>query len=387
MKKTSLLMATVMATVMATPAAASAAANASIATTAMAGPEDEPTGQAEETEEYDMSDGTYDGGAWNEDPAEEEEVGYEDFGLTDEEVAEFIATDTVQGAVGGIAAIEGAHATISVPGDMRFLDKWDAQKLLELYWGNAADATVLGALVPADAVIMNDIELAFILYYTGEGYVSDDDANDVDYDELLSDLQEYTRTTSDSLAAWGYPRQELVGWAKAPTYDSENKVLRWARHFKFYFPDGEANEALNYDCRILCRRGYVMLQALSDMTVADSVIAKGDELSALVKFDKGYRYEDFDPDKDTVSDWTIGGLIAGTALLSKAGVFAKIGILLAKGWKLILVAIVAIGGIIAKIRGKKKDEKEEDSDKDTDKAEGDDSSKTEGSDKPKEIEK
>ena len=343
------VMATVMTTVMATPAAASAAvtctAATSTATSAAAGLEGEPTRQTDDEPEeaYEAYDGD----------AEDEEVGYEDFGLTDEEVAEFIATDTVRGAVGGIATIEGANATISLPGDMRLLDRMDAQRLLELYWGNAEDTTVLGALVPANAVIMDDIELAFILYYTEAGYVSDDD---VDYDDLLSELQEYTRNISDTLAAMGYPRQELIGWAKDPTYDSENKVLRWAKHYRFTFPDTESNEALNYDCRILGRRGYVTLQALSDYSVADSVIAKGDELSALVKFDKGYRYEDFDPDEDEVSDWTIGGLIAGTALLSKAGVFAKIGLLLAKGWILILVAFVAIGGLIAKIRCKKKEE-------------------------------
>lgn len=346
------VMATVMTTVMATPAAASAAvtctAATSTATSAAAGLEGEPTRQTDDEPEeaYEAYDGD----------AEDEEVGYEDFGLTDEEVAEFIATDTVRGDVGGIATIEGAHATISLPGDMRLLDRMDAQRLLELYWGNAEDTTVLGALVPANAVVMNDVELAFILYYDEAGYVSDDDANDMDYDDLLSDLQEYTHNISDTLAAMGYPRQELIGWAKDPTYDSENKVLRWAKHYRFTFPDTESNEALNYDCRILGRRGYVTLQALSDYSVADSVIAKGDELSALVKFDKGYRYEDFDPDEDEVSDWTIGGLIAGTALLSKAGVFAKIGLLLAKGWTLILVAIVAIGGLIAKIRCKKKEE-------------------------------
>ena len=345
-------MATVMATVMATPAAASAAATRTAATSAAASAaaslEGEPTGQTDDEPEGDYE--AYDG------DAEDEEVGYEDFGLTDEEVAEFIATDTVRGDVGGIATIEGANATISLPGDMRLLDRMDAQRLLELYWGNAEDTTVLGALVPANAVVMNDVELAFILYYDEAGYVSDDDANDMDYDDLLSELQEYTRTMSDTLAAMGYPRQELIGWAKDPTYDSENKVLRWAKHYRFTFPDTESNEALNYDCRILGRRGYVTLQALSDYSVADSVIAKGDELSALVKFGKGYRYEDFDPDEDEVSDWTIGGLIAGTALLSKAGVFAKIGLLLAKGWKLILVAFVAIGGLIAKIRCKKKEE-------------------------------
>ncbi len=356
MKKTSLLMAVVMATL----ATVSAGAASSPIVSAIASPADLPV---DNDDALSADDGYV--------SADEEEVGYEDFGLTDEEVVEFFATDTVRGIVGGIVPIEEAHATVYIPADMCFIDKLEAQRLLELYWGNPEDPTVLGALVPSDAVLMNDVDLAFIFYYDECGYVSDDDANDVDYDAMMTDLQEYIRSMNDSLVALGYPRQELLGWAKTPSYDSVAKVLRWAKHHKFTYADGQSGESLNYDCRILSRYGFLTLQAISDMTVADSVIAKGDELSSRIKFNEGYRYEDFNPDEDSVSDWTLGGLIAGTALLSKTGLLAKIGLFLLKGWKLILVAVVAVGGIIAKLCGKKKEDEDDKKDEGDDKKEDD----------------
>ncbi len=72
-----------------------------------------------------------------------------------------------------------------------------------------------------------------------------------------------------------------------------------------------------------------------------------------VVFDEGYAYKDFDPTKDKISKYGIKGLIAGT-LLAKSGLLAKLGVLLAKSAKIILVAIAAIGAFLAKIFGKKK---------------------------------
>ena len=329
-EKKTLAMATIMATIMATPAAAT--------------PADEPGYGDEE-----QTDSDYD--------SEDEEVSIENFGLTQEDVEAFIATDSVVGSTEGSAIIPGANASLRISEGMRFIGASDAQKLLEFYWGNAEDTTVLGALVPADATVMNDIQLAYILYYSGNGYISDDDANDIDYDDLLKDMQETTRTYSDTLETLGYPRQELIGWAKIPSYDSDRKILRWAKHLKFTYSDGEESETLNYDVRILGRYGYVMMQAISTMEDADEVIAKGDKLSAQVNFDKDYRYQDFDEATDNVSDWTIGGLVAGAALASKTGLLAKIGLLLAKGWKLILVAVAAIGALFTKLKKGTKEDK------------------------------
>jgi uncharacterized membrane-anchored protein len=54
-----------------------------------------------------------------------------------------------------------------------------------------------------------------------------------------------------------------------------------------------------------------------------------------------------------VSDWTIGGLVAGS-ILAKSGFFAKLGVLLLKFWKIIAVGAVALAAGIKKIFGSKK---------------------------------
>ena len=42
------------------------------------------------------------------------------------------------------------------------------------------------------------------------------------------------------------------------------------------------------------------------------------------------------------------GLIAGVAL-AKAGFFKALGLLLVKGWKLVLIGVVAVGAVIKRI--------------------------------------
>ncbi len=284
---------------------------------------------------------------------------------SDFDIDAFVSTDSVSGLSGRVGRIGGdSHACVDVPADMVLLDSIDARRLLELYWGNVEDSLVLGALVPATDTLLMDVSVAYVLYSNQDGYVKDEDAADIDYDDLLASLQEQTDAVSGEMSKLGFPEQSLVGWAKDPAYDSSRKILRWAKHIRFKYDDGQENNVLNYDVRILGRRGFVTLQAVADIADADAVIAKGDYLASLVAFDDGYGYADYDAATDAVSDYTIGGLVAGTALLAKTGVLAKIGLFLLKAWKVILLAVAAAGGIIAKLlrRKKGKEEKGEDGD-------------------------
>lgn len=272
----------------------------------------------------------------------------------------FVATDTVKGVSGQMAAVgAGSHAQIAVPANMRLISAYDTRRLLELYWSNTEDSAVIGALVPASDTIMDDITVAYILYYDDGGHIDDSDAADIDYDSMLKELQESTRENNAMLREMGYSEQEIVGWAKKPLYDSERKVLRWAKHLRFTNSDSISNEVINYNVRVLSRYGFIEILAVADYAEAEAVIASGDSLSTLVSFSDGYAYSDFDPLTDNVSDWTLGGLVAGGALLAKTGILAKIGLFLLKAWKLILIAVAAIGALIAKIvKGKKKGDEE-----------------------------
>src|SRR5687768_7493033 len=77
--------------------------------------------------------------------------------------------------------------TLNVPTGFRFLDKQQARFVLETLWGNPEDSTVMGMVVPENRGVMADNSWVFIVTFEEMGYVEDDDAEDIDYDELLEE--------------------------------------------------------------------------------------------------------------------------------------------------------------------------------------------------------
>jgi len=237
-------------------------------------------------------------------------------------------------------------AAIQIPEGFKYLDGEGSDKVLTDIWGNPpGDDKSLGMLMPEEATVMSDSAFFINITYTNDGYVDDSDAKKIDYDDMLSDMQKSAKETNKLRAEMGYESVELVGWAAPPYYDSENKKLHWAKELKF--GDTEVN-TLNYNIRVLGRKGYLQLNAISDVSALPQVNANIQPILNSVNFKPGNTYADFDSSMDKVAAYGIGGLIAGK-VLAKAGILAKLGILLAKFWKIIAVAIIAFGAGIRKI--------------------------------------
>jgi len=237
-------------------------------------------------------------------------------------------------------------AAIQIPKGFKYLDGEGSDKVLTDIWGNPPrEEKSLGMLMPEDATVMSDSAFFIDITYTNDGYVDDSDAKKIDYDDMLSDMQKEAKETNKLRAEMGYESVELVGWAAPPYYDSENKKLHWAKELKF--GDAEIN-TLNYNIRVLGRKGYLQLNAISDVSALPQVNANIQPILNSVNFKSGSTYADFNPDIDKVAAYGIGGLIAGKVLM-KAGILAKLGILLAKFWKIIVIAIIAVGAGIRKI--------------------------------------
>lgn len=239
-------------------------------------------------------------------------------------------------------------ATINVPAGFKYLNGEDSETVLTTLWGNppseGADKS-LGMIVPDNFDPYSDSTFSINITYSEEGYVEDDDAADIDYDELLEELQASAREANKERVKLGYGTVEIVGWAAAPYYDHENKKLHWAKEIKF---DGAEENTLNYNIRILGRKGYLQLNAIGGMSVLNRVNDNINPILSSVDFNPGNQYADFDSSIDEVAAYGIGGLIAGKALL-KAGLLAKLGILLAKFWKFILLGVVGIGAAVKKL--------------------------------------
>jgi uncharacterized membrane-anchored protein len=134
----------------------------------------------------------------------------------------------------------------------------------------------------------------------------------------------------------GYQPITLIGWASKPFYDSERKVLHWAKELKF---GEDENNTLNYDVRILGRKGVLVLRAVASMTSLAEVQQNITPVLSSFTYGDGNKYDEFNPDIDEVAAWTVGGLVAGK-VLAKVGIFA----ILLKYIKFIGLAIAGLAG-------------------------------------------
>ena len=266
--------------------------------------------------------------------------------LTPEEFESKLAYKT------GTVQISGGMATIKLPGSFRYLDEQDSRKVL-VAWGNPPEAAsdVLGMLVPSATSPLSEDGWAIVITYDDGGYVSDEDAKTLNFDKILSEMQEQTTETNKLREKEGFEPVMLVGWAEPPHYDAASHKLYWAKELKF----GESKDhTLNYAIRILGRRGVLQLNAVSSIGQLGAVKEGTPDVLAAVEFNEGHRYADYLPGTDKAAAYGIGGLILGGAA-AKAGLFKGIWLVLLASKKLVFGGLVALGALVKKFLGGNKD--------------------------------
>lgn len=275
----------------------------------------------------------------------EESTPTEETTLTAEQ-AEYIAWarqlwDSLDRQQGTIKLPNGV-ATLNVPENFYYLNPTDAEKILVEVWGNppGAGANTLGMLFPIEGTPFDSDNWGVSIEYIEDGYVSDSDADEIDYDDLLANMQESTRDENKARAEQGYEPIELVGWAENPFYDKQSHKLHWAQELKF---GNQSPNTLNYNIRVLGRKGILLLNFIAGMEQKEIIDSKLDSVLALAEFDQGSRYEDFDPSIDKVAAYGLGALVAGK-VIAKTGFLAAALIFLKKFGVLIVIGIGALLG-------------------------------------------
>jgi uncharacterized membrane-anchored protein len=251
----------------------------------------------------------------------------------------------------GVIQLKNGIGTLKVPDGFKYLDADQSNYVLSDLWGNPKSESSLGMIIPDSMGVLGEHTWAFNVQYDEIGYVKDDDAGDIDYNELLAEMQNDTREASKERIKEGYEAIELVGWAAKPYYDADRKILHWAKELKF----GESTEnTLNYNVRILGRKGVLVLNAIASMNELPEVNKNIDKVLNIVTFSDGNKYADFNPSVDEVAAWTVGGLVAGK-VMAKAGFF----VVLLKFWKVIAMAVVGAGSFAWRlVTGRSKDTEE-----------------------------
>jgi uncharacterized membrane-anchored protein len=249
----------------------------------------------------------------------------------------------------GKIVLPGGIATLDVPENFRYLTPAQADRILVEAWGNPPGTKTLGMLFPSEVSPLSEEGWGVVISFQEDGYVKDDEAEKINYNELLAQMKEATVQENKERQKHGYEAINLVGWAASPHYDQATHKLYWAKELNF---EGAPTNTLNYDIRMLGRRGVLSFNAVGTMSQLGAIENDMKEVLSFAEFSPGHRYADFSSGTDKIAAYGIGALIAGK-VAAKVGFFKlALGFILA-GKKFILLALLPVAALVKKFFGVK----------------------------------
>jgi len=212
--------------------------------------------------------------------------------------------------------LEIRRGTVEVPGgvyDLNLGDKYyavtgpDAAWVLGTLWQNLPDPAI-GAIVFQNGTSPIDESWALAVAYYADGHISDQEADEMDYDAIIQYRKDGDAAANQERLAAGLPEMETIGLTGTPGYDKASRTLHFSVLLRFM---ADGSEVLNANTWVLSRHGFVLMNVLGSADQAAEVDAAMPDLIRLVTLREGHRYEDFVPGIDTVADGGLSALLGG----------------------------------------------------------------------------
>ena len=214
--------------------------------------------------------------------------------------------------------------------------------------GNRPGTDLIGMVIPQ----AREADWFVVMRFVKSGYIKDDDAREWKVDELLTGLKEGTEETNKERRSRGISEVEIVGWVEAPKYDEGTHRLVWSLESKEKGAPAAAQRGVNYNTYALGREGYVSMNLVTGMAAIQNEKPHAHALLAALQYHDGKRYGDFNSATDHVAEYGLAALVGGIAA-KKLGLFALLFAFLAKFAKVIGVAVIGVGALVAKYFKKK----------------------------------
>ena len=235
----------------------------------------------------------------------------------------------------------GHGAEIDLPAGMLLFERTVAQELMRKA-GNDADSVIAAILPAGEGTWMVVIESDDV------GYVSDDDADDLDASAMLEQYKVGTIEQNKTRKSMGILELYIDGWSEPPRYERLKRHLVWGLNAH----DSEG-KTVNFFTRFLGRNGYLSVNLIDDPVTIDAAKLEALSILTALRFKPGQRYDDHvDGDKDSgigLKALILGG--TGLVVAKKTGILIAILLFFKKGF---IIVLAAIGGFFRWLTGKKK---------------------------------
>ncbi|HEU0014200.1 MAG TPA: DUF2167 domain-containing protein [Longimicrobium sp.] len=234
---------------------------------------------------------------------------------------------------GPATAAIGGESEITLPENCRFTGRDGARQFM-IATENPPSGDELGVLVcqPAD-----EEESPWFVVFTFDesGYVRDDEGGSLDADALLASIRAGTEEGNRERRSRGWAVLTIDGWVRKPYYDVQSNNLTFA--MKATSSDAFEGSTVNHSVRLLGRRGVMRADLVVSPEQLETALPAFDRIVASHSFVAGKRYDEW-REGDKVAAYGLTALVAGGA----GAIAAKTG-LLAKLWKVLVVAVVGVG--------------------------------------------
>ena len=254
------------------------------------------------------------------------------------------------GQTGQIALMNGA-LTLNVPDGYRFYPTPVAEAYIARNQAARPDGTILGLVAPANARVDQGDDWATVVSFDAIGYVQP---------ETAAGLTDTSFEASVRSARQSQGRA-FEGFAVPAAFETTAPSLSWAERSA---APGQGGRDFRHEQKMLGRTGVACLTSIGSADQMGAIVAAAPDLQGMVAFSEGNRHADFQPASDTVSSYSVPGLVTGVpqaqpqaAVDTSAGQTAFGGL---SGWfPWIAFGVIALaGGGYLLMRRRKSDEDE-----------------------------
>jgi len=248
-------------------------------------------------------------------------------------------------------------AVVKLPKEFRFVEPERAIAFLKEQ-GSSGEG-VLGIIAPRK----DSPDMYFIVCrYEDCGYVTEDDADKINANDLLNTFKEANKEQNEERIAQKIQPYYVGGWAEKPRYDKASHQMIWAIEVKEVDSADAPADTINYNTRMLGRRGVLSMNLVVSPKELELGKQKVATLLQNVKFNKGQTYAEYVAGTDKAAGYGLAGLILGGGAMAAAAKFGVFGVLWKWGLgillvlkKFIIIGIVGVAALVSKLfKGKGK---------------------------------
>jgi uncharacterized membrane-anchored protein len=199
----------------------------------------------------------------------------------------------------GIIPLGNNGLSLNVPAGYRFYSADEARAYLQRANQQAPSGEIYGLLARAGHDIRAPGAWATVVSYDNIGYVQPATAaglSDANFETQVRDA----RQTQN---------RRFEGFATAPSFNAEAPYVVWAENVAA--PGGAGGKDLRYEQKILGRSGVACMTSIGSADQMPEIAAAAADLRGMLTFPEGQRHADFQAASDTISRYSVPGLVTG----------------------------------------------------------------------------